>query len=109
VPAGATTEPESDDEAEEDDGCALEGVITSATENAFATIKAHAAHASEIVVDVSRLTRMDFVAATNLMNLIGTLAGTQKRVRLIHARQLVTALWEVIGLDSVARIEMRKA
>ena len=109
VPAGAKAEPEADDEAEEDDECALEGVITSATENAFATIKAQAEHASEIVVDVSRLKRMDFVAATNLMNLIGTLAGTQKRVRLIHARQLVTALWEVIGLDSVARIETRKA
>lgn len=109
VPAGAKTEPEVEEEPEEDDDCVLEGEITSATENAFATIKAHAEHATDIVVDVSHLKRMDFVAATNLMNLIATLAATQKRVRLIKASQLVTALWEVIGLDGVARIETRKA
>ena len=98
-----------EDTESEDHACVLEGVILSATDKTFAPIRAHAEHAAEVVVDVSRLTRMDFVAATNLMNLICTLVAKQKQVRLVKASQLITALWEVIGLDSVARIETRKA
>jgi len=106
----ARPEPEAEADPESDDaGCALEGVITSASDGAFATIRAHAEEAGEVVVDVSRLARMDFVAATNLMNLVNALAAAQKRVRLIKASHLLTALWEVIGLDRVARIETRKA
>lgn len=90
-------------------GCALEGVIVSTTDAAFATIRAHAEDNGEVTVDVSRLERMDFVAATNLMNLVTALAVTQKKVRLVKASHLLTALWEVIGLDRVARVETRKA
>jgi anti-anti-sigma regulatory factor len=103
-------EPETEAELESDDaGCALEGVITSATDGAFATIRLHAEDAAEVIVDVSRLLRMDFVAATNLMNLVNALTAAQKKVRLIKASHLLTALWEVIGLDRVARVETRKA
>lgn len=106
----AKPEPEVEVETEGDDaGCALEGVITSATDGAFAVIRAHAEGAAEVIVDVSRLLRMDFVAATNLMNLVNALTAAQKKVRLIKASHLLTALWEVIGLDRVARVETRKA
>lgn len=102
--ADAGTEVESDDAA-----CALEGVITSASDGAFAAIRAEADITADVVVDVSRLQRMDFVAATNLMNMVTALLAAQKKVRLIKASHLLTALWEVIGLDRVARVETRKA
>lgn len=103
-------EPEAESELESDDaGCVLEGVITSATDGAFATIRTHAEDAAEVIVDVSRLQRMDFVAATNLMNLVNALIAAKKKVRLIKASHLLTALWEVIGLDRVARVETRKS
>jgi ABC-type transporter Mla MlaB component len=106
----AKLEPEAETELEsEDAGCVLEGIITSATDGAFATIRAHAEDTAEVIVDVSRLLRMDFVAATNLMNLVNALIATKKKVRLIKASHLLTALWEVIGLDRVARVETRKA
>lgn len=104
--------PEHEAEAEsegEDAGCVLEGVITAATDAAFGVIRAHAENATEVIVDVSRLLRMDFVAATNLMNLINALTVAKKSVRLVKASHLMTALWEVIGLDRVARIDTRKA
>lgn len=104
----AKLEPEAESESE-DAGCVLEGVITSATDGAFATIRAHAEAASEVIVDTSRLLRMDFVAATNLMNLVNALIAAKKKVRLIKASHLLTALWEVIGLDRVARVDTRKA
>jgi ABC-type transporter Mla MlaB component len=107
---GAKLEPEVEAEPEsEDAGCALEGVITSSTDGAFAAIRAHAEDAGEVIVDVSRLLRMDFVAATNLMNLVNALTAAKKKVRLVKASHLLTALWEVIGLDRVASVETRKA
>lgn len=91
-----------------DSGCCLEGVVTAGTDGAFAAIRDQAEGTNDVRVDVSRLQRMDFVAATNLMNLVSALSANQKRVGLIKASHLLTALWEVIGLDRVARIETRK-
>jgi anti-anti-sigma regulatory factor len=91
-----------------DMSCVLEGVITAANDDAFAAIRAQAEVGNEIVVDASRLTRMDFVAAANLMNLATALLAKHKRLRLTKASHLLAALWEVIGLDRVARIETRK-
>ncbi len=88
--------------------CSLEGSITAANDAAFAAIRARAETSNEIVVDTSRLQRMDFVAAANLMNLATALLATQKKLRLVKASHLLAALWEVIGLDRVARIETRK-
>ncbi len=88
--------------------CFLEGSITAANDAAFAAIRARAETSNEIVVDTSRLQRMDFVAAANLMNLATALLATQKKLRLVKASHLLAALWEVIGLDRVARIETRK-
>lgn len=106
----AAHEADADAEAETDDaGCALEGVITAASDGAFASIRSEAEISPEVIVDVSRLQRMDFVAATNLMNMVTALLAAQKKVRLIKASHLLAALWEVIGLDRVARIETRKA
>lgn len=89
--------------------CVLEGSITAGSDKAFAELRMRADMAdSDIVVDVSRLQRMDFVAAANLMNLVSALQQRQKRVRFVKASHLVTALWEIIGLDRIARIETRK-
>lgn len=89
--------------------CALEGSITAGSDKAFAELRMRADLAdSDIIVDASRLQRMDFVAAANLMNLVSALQQRQKRVRFVKASHLVTALWEIIGLDRIARIETRK-
>jgi anti-anti-sigma regulatory factor len=105
--AAATGKPiEESPEAETE--CVLEGAITAANDAAFAAIRARAETSNEIVVDTSRLQRMDFVAAANLMNLATALLATQKKLRLVKASHLLAALWEVIGLDRVARIETRK-
>jgi ABC-type transporter Mla MlaB component len=103
-------EPEEEIELDADNAvCALEGVISASSDKAFAQIRLCAESVTEVQVDVSRLKRMDFVAATNLMNLVSALTAAKKRVRLIKASHLLTALWEVIGLDRVAHIEVRKA
>lgn len=106
--AAGGTEKLADAAPEADSECVLEGVITAANDAAFAAIRARAETSNDIVVDASRLRRMDFVAAANLMNLATALLATQKKLRLVKASHLLVALWEVIGLDRVARIETRK-
>lgn len=88
--------------------CALEGDIIAADESAFVALRVQAEKGDDVAVDVSRLRRMDFVAAANLMNVVSELASAKKNIRFVKASHLVTALWEIIGLDRVARIETRK-
>lgn len=88
--------------------CALEGSIIGGDESAFAALRVRADTRDDVVVDVSRLRRMDFVAAANLMNVVTALVSARKTVRFVKASHLLTALWEIIGLDRVARIETRK-
>jgi ABC-type transporter Mla MlaB component len=90
------------------EGCALEGSIIAGDESAFVSLRMEAETRDDVVVDVSRLRRMDFVAAANLMNVVTALVSARKTVRFVKASHLITALWEVIGLDRVARIETRK-
>ncbi len=88
--------------------CVLEGDLLGVDDNVLALIRSHAEGVDEVVIDVSALRRMDFVAATQLMNLVNELKAANKSVRLVQASHLVTALWEIIGLDRVARIQTRK-
>ena len=89
--------------------CRLEGDIVSGMDDAFSAIDERAGTEQALAVDVGRVRRMDFVAAANLMNLVTRLAAAGKQVRFIGASHLLAALWEVIGLDRVAGIELRKA
>lgn len=89
--------------------CRLEGDIVSGMDDAFDVIEERAGSEQELTVDVGRVRRMDFVAAANLMNLVTRLVATGKRVRFVGASHLLAALWEVIGLDRLAGVELRKA
>jgi anti-anti-sigma regulatory factor len=88
--------------------CALEGDLLGIDDDLLAAFRAQAEGVDEVVIDVSALRRMDFVAATQLMNMVNELKAANKSVRLVQASHLVTALWEIIGLDRVAKIETRK-
>lgn len=89
--------------------CRLEGDIVSGKDDALDVIEAHAGMEQVLTVDVTRVRRMDFVVAANLMNLVTRLAAAGRQVRFVGASHLLAALWEIIGLDRVAGIELRKA
>ena len=88
--------------------CVLDGDLQGNDNTMVAAIRGHAEDSDEIAVDVSGLRRMDFVAATQLMNLVLELKAHGKSVRFKQASHLITALWEIIGLDRIATIETRK-
>lgn len=90
------------------EGYALEGGLINASEEAFNGLLAWAEGQDEVVVDVNRLTRMDFVSAGQLLNVLQRLHDAGRRVILRGASHLLAAFWEVMGVARVAHIEVRK-
>lgn len=87
----------------------LAGEIVAAGPDAFAALAGGCAETNDVVVDVRRLQRMDFVSAGQLLNTLASLQGAGKRIRLRGANHLVAALFDLMGIGQVAAIELRKA
>lgn len=60
------------------------------------------------VIDCSRLTRVDFSAASQLLSGLAPLSGDGRSIELHNVNQLVNALFNVMGLREVALIQLRK-
>lgn len=60
------------------------------------------------IIDCSRLTRVDFSAAGQLLSGLAPLIGDDRVIELHNVNQLVTALFNVMGLREIARILPRK-
>lgn len=86
----------------------LSGEIVGAGASAFAEILAAAERQDEVVIDASRLQRMDFVSAGMLLNALLALQTAGKRVRISSVSHLVAALFAVIGIGEIATLETRK-
>lgn len=100
----------SDIDHETDDGeghLSFEGEISGGGGAAFARLVELAEEHKEIIVDCSRLRRMDFVSAGALFNVLATLSGKGCQVRLCNVNALVLALFHVMGVGQVARIMAR--
>ncbi|MBL8490555.1 MAG: STAS domain-containing protein [Rhodocyclaceae bacterium] len=87
----------------------LAGEIVAAGPDAFASLAGGCAETNDVVVDVRRLHRMDFVSAGQLLNTLASLQAAGKRIRLRGANHLVAALFDLMGIGQVAAIELRKA
>jgi ABC-type transporter Mla MlaB component len=79
-------------------------VITSNTDQLVAAITEYAAQYHPVVIDCSRLTRIDFTAAGQLMNGLAPLAGSGKTIEFQGVNHLVAALLQVMGLNEIAKI-----
>ncbi|HEX5802369.1 MAG TPA: STAS domain-containing protein [Azospira sp.] len=61
-----------------------------------------------VVLDFSAVTRIDFVSAGTLINLLSTIKHHGKRIVIRHPNHLVAELLGVVGLRAVADIEFAK-
>jgi anti-anti-sigma regulatory factor len=84
----------------------MPAVIEGKTDQLVAAIIAFAADHNPVVLDCSRLNRVDFSAAGQLLSSLAPLSG--KGVEFIRVNHLVTALFNVMGLKDIARIVPRK-
>lgn len=92
---------------EDPDPAHLEGEIAGEiVQGDLGAIASHLKPGEECRLDFSRVTRMDFVSAGALVNLIKN-AGAGP-VTIYHPNRLVAELMHVMGIDQVARIELAK-
>lgn len=76
---------------------------------ALAGITEYAATHDPVILDCSRLNRVDFSAAGQLLSNLAPLAAKGKTVELQHVNHLVGALFQVMGLREVANVQLRKS
>jgi anti-anti-sigma regulatory factor len=61
-----------------------------------------------VLIDCSSLTRIDFVSAGALLNVLSTVRQQGRQIVFRHPNHLVAELFGVVGLTSVATIEFEK-
>lgn len=74
----------------------------------FADLAAFAELHDPLVIDCSALSRIDFVSAGVLLNVLSTLRRSGKDIVLRHANHLVAELFAVLGIKTVAEITFVK-
>lgn len=95
--------PEEDEPALEPEATALEGDIL---QGDLKEVARHLLPGEECRLDFTRVTRLDFVSAGALANLLKT-AGASSVV-IYHPNRLVAELMRVMGVDQLARVELSK-
>nr|WP_248287440.1 MULTISPECIES: STAS domain-containing protein [Massilia] len=82
----------------------LPSVIEGASTALFAAIDAYAAASEEtVLLDCSRLARVDYSAAAALLNRLRPLAA-DKKIELRELNHLVAALFKLLGFTEVAKL-----
>jgi ABC-type transporter Mla MlaB component len=83
-------------------------VVDGRTDQLIGSIKEYAANHNPAIIDCSRLTRVDFGAAGQLLSGLAPLAGNGRTIELVNVNHLVAALFNVMGLRDIAQILPRK-
>ena len=83
-------------------------IVDSRTDQLLEAINSHASLHDPLILDCSRLDRVDFSAAGQLMMGLAPLARNGKSIEMHDVSRLVTALFSMIGLGEIARILPRR-
>jgi anti-anti-sigma regulatory factor len=86
------------------DGFAMEGVISAASETKLKELVAYAAGKSEVHIDMSRVTRVDFVSVGSFLNALIEVNQGGRKVFIEGANEMVNALFGVMGVGQFATI-----
>ena len=92
-----------------ENGFPLKGVISVASANQIAELNAHAASRSEVTLDMSKVSRIDFHYIGHFLDLVKSLQLAGKRVILANLNELNAALLEAIGVNRYAILVRRKS
>ena len=107
-PAKAETAVAEDDAAAGDDAIVLGGEICSNEDDELTKLAKAAATRSEVVIDMMRVKRVDSAAAAVMLETIKGLAGARKAVSIRAANELVSALFQVVGISRYAKLVKRR-
>ncbi len=88
-----------------DDALTLSGEITPRNETAFQQMARFAATRSEILIDLSQVTRVDYASVSSLIGLLMQWLGEGKTVTLRNQHTLINELFRVMGIDQLAQLQ----
>ena len=74
----------------------------------FPDLLAYAAVNDPVLIDCSAVTRMDFLSAGALLNILTTVKRTGRQIIFRHPHYLLAELFRVVGLKSVAEIVLAR-
>ncbi|HUQ27363.1 MAG TPA: STAS domain-containing protein [Usitatibacter sp.] len=92
-----------------EEGFELKGVLSLSSANQIADLNAHAAARPEVVVDMSRLLRIDFSFTAAFFDVVKSIQLAGKRVILAELNEINAALLEALGVNRYAILVRRKA
>jgi anti-anti-sigma regulatory factor len=90
-------------------GYSMKGVLSAASANQMAELNAYAASQTEVVVDMSRLLRIDFAYTSAFFDAVKASQLAGKRVILANLNELNAALLEALGVNRYAILVRRKS
>lgn len=92
----------------ETDSFVLPAVVDGRQPQLLSTMETFIREHDPAVIDCSRLNRMDFACAGQLLSMFAPLHATGKTIELQEVNHLVACLFDVVGLKDVARVQLRK-
>jgi ABC-type transporter Mla MlaB component len=91
-----------------DDAITLSGELTGSDDAELARLASSAALRPHVVIDMARVKRVDFVAAGVILNTVSALAGAKKAIEFRATNELVSALFQVVGITRHAKLIRRR-
>ena len=88
----------------EDDALRLSGEITPADDSALQQFGNHAAGRDEVLVDLSRVTRIDYASVGQFISVLMQSLGSGKTITLRGHNALIHELFRVMGIDQLAQL-----
>jgi anti-anti-sigma regulatory factor len=92
-----------------DAGHALKGVLSAASANQIAELNAYAAGRPEVVIDMSKVLRVEFGFAAAFFDVVKAIQLAGKRVILTSLSEINAALLEAMGVNRYAILVRRKS
>jgi ABC-type transporter Mla MlaB component len=90
------------------DALALSGVLGGASPKQIGEILGYGAARSTVNVDMSGVSRVDFLAAGALLNAVIALSGAGKTVVIYGANEMIQALFAIVGVNRHATVARNK-
>jgi ABC-type transporter Mla MlaB component len=87
-----------------DDALRLSGEITPANDSALQQFGSYAATHSEVLVDLSQVTRVDYGSVSQFISVLMQCLGSGKSITLRGHNALIHELFRVMGIDQLAQL-----
>ena len=109
VQTASVGEAEAQEPSFEEECFVFEGVLSSASEHKLRDLERHAETRTEIHIDMSNATRVDFVTVGAFIGTLVNLNQRGKQVVISGANGMIHALFDVMGVTEYATIIRKKS